>query len=360
MYKVNQILRPGVGLDKPITGIADTFALKYKLTSESTWTVADAVFVENSPIFYGTSFSIPVAGEYDVSISSTNPEIVAVVNRITITTHDLADVYVVTEEIKATALDIKDTLDDLNIESINTLATATTGISNKLTEVIGMIGADNTGVQTLQKLLNDLKTADTDQNSVLTVLRSFTDDVEILLTGTSEFLRDGVTPNPLYGHSNAVVHAAISSSLDEMKAFVLEKYSALNTLIGDRTTAISNKLDTFQTYVADVVNPTLNSVNSKVSNNVYGLEAIRNVLTGLSDSSNSKFSGIENDLDSLSTSMTNVITLVSEKASLIINTLGNKIDAGASANTASFTDLRDRLVSFRNAFDKKVTVKVII
>lgn len=268
--KVGIPFNPMFSTDPDLTGLAATFAAKYRLQgSTGAWTTVAGTFLEENPGCYSIAVTIAAEGTYHFNISSTDPRLPSVDQYATIvraTTDDIIDAIAAAQ---ADLTVVKSQVDALDEATVNNIANQVSTIDGKLVELKGLLSdVDDPAVISLRELLSDIQSAGSARDSVITALTNYTDDIEIMIRG-DEFLTNG-SANPFYGKTTKHVYDLLVATS-----------SLLNTAI----TAAKDAVIMDAQATRDLVVTKLNAINAivtansdKLGNATYGLSALKTAL----------------------------------------------------------------------------------
>lgn len=316
MRKTNIPFRPMIELAPDITGLAATFAGRYRAEmSDGTWTPFPNPFVEVTAGVYSTDLTIDTAGTYVIEMTSTDPRVTPFIGYVVISDANIDDVAAAIQAAQDDIATIKTQVDLLDEETVNGIAAKVQIVDDKVTELKDIINdTEDETIISIRELLHDIQESGASRDSILAVLKTYTDDIEIMIRGDA-LLTDG-SPNPFAGKTNvdiygqvqdgfAMIHGALVDVKNELEAdahatrdLLVAKIDALKlvvdanaTILGDAghgLAALKTMLDTIDSNTAGGTQ----SIIDMLEDTENGLAAIKTAITTKLDSIETKVDGI--------------------------------------------------------------------
>jgi len=390
VYKVGVTYHLGREFGPDLTGKADTFTLKYKLQGSSDdWTVVDADFTEVIDGSYTVPVSFDTKGSYVIAIESSEDGIETLTGNVIVNNANIDDVKAAVDNARVVIDQIAEDVDGLNgatmdelkeqLAYIRQLSEDTKDVkiwidgdeTAKISEGVVLTGdtsgatgkvsaVDYNGDQTVVLMHNVEGTFENDEtvnngdestdgkivkneintvnsiieyveainnavsegNTGLSALKGYTDDIENMLLGT-EKLANG-DDNPFYDEDfpgaakNKDLHdgfADLKSSMDDAKASIEDKIANARQDVLDATDAIKSVVD---------------GNKDKLEDDGYGLEALKNLIDGVS----TKVTDTTDDIKDILNDADNGLKAVKDAIMDKLNSMDGKLD-DIKAATAS-------------------------
>lgn len=223
--KVGIPFSAGLTTHGDVTGLENTISGYYRLDSATavaydvvgnanSWTAIGA-FTEVSTGYYASAVTVPVVGLYQFAFVSTDPRIGTQEGKVEVVAASVDDVMVAVEAAQTDITTIKNKVSTLDAEVMGTISTQITGISTQVSSLASLVAdPNNPAIVSLTTLLDQIQATEGTEGGVIATLSAAlstsTADLEAILTD-KKFMSDGVTANPLYGHSNLEIHAAVEA-----------------------------------------------------------------------------------------------------------------------------------------------------
>lgn len=328
--KVGKAFTPEIQTHKDITGIANTFTFRYRLDDGvgGDWTVVNSVenpVVEISPGKYGCPVTFTVEGLYDFEFISTDPRVQTHAGKVEVTKYNIDEVRDAVAVAQEGINDIKSKIDTLDAGTMDIITEKTAQLSDAIQTINTLISDTDgsNGITSLTELLKELKDAGSNRDSIINVLgdilKGYTDDIENMINGT-EFLQDGVTPNPFHGNNNKDIHDTLKNAKQSIEATI---NSTKEFLVQDAET----KYQDVKTRLVEIT--TLVTYNKgMLDNTTYGLEAIKN-----------KLNSTDTDMKALFEDADSALTSAKDALMTKLDSIENKVD-NVLDNQAKWTDVR--------------------
>lgn len=267
------------------------------------------------PGSYENQATINKAGNYKLNVKIPADDKYKEVNRtltIQIMNASIDDIYNAVKVNESKLDTLQETVDQLDIETLNNLDEMATQIENKLTTLSTMLLDENDPALTsLKELLNMIKESGDANSSLLSQIDSYikaaTDDLEKMIRG-DELLTNG-NPNPFYGKTNAHIFDALTA----MNTFITDTVNAAELAVSNKVEAARSELKT----ISDEIKSLVENNKAQLEHDVHGLAAIMTAVQTADSESKTGQSNLASDIQNVHTAVQSLSTSVHNKLDTI-------------------------------------------